>query len=464
MKKILFLLSLSLIVMALSTSSFMENWKYSEIFKPAGLSVAVYDLGENKFILRENSEKVLTSASIQKLFSTAIAIHSLGPKHQFETKLAYTGTIVDGGLRGDIYIFPNFNPTLGNKKFNRDLSEVTGVIKSWLSRNKVKTINGIKIIDSTLESETLPRTWLWEDIGNYYGANPCGTVFNENIVELYFESGKPGEQTKIVKKVPDLPLLHFENRVKASKQNKDLAYCFGGPYDKGLIIEGTIPANRRNFKVKAALQRPQRGLSYLVYNALKKSGIIIKGQYGAYSKPQKKYKQFAVVKSAFVEQIAKRTNHKSVNILAENLLQNSYRVSNSNESMETWVKNYLKTQFDIDVSGMRIKDGSGLSCFNAVSSKQFVELLIKMKDNDAFKKSIPVAGKSGTVRSFLKNSPLNGKVRCKSGSMTGVRSYAGYLDNEGKRYAFSIIVNNPGGSDSEVITKIEELLNYINSL
>ena len=136
--------------------------------------------------------------------------------------------------------------------------------------NKIKVIQGVKVIDSTMELETLPRTWIWEDIGNYYGANPCGTVFNENILELYFESGKPGEPTRIVKMVPDLPLLQIENRVKASDQNKDLAYCFGGPYDRGLVVEGTIPANKRSFKVKAALQRPQRGLSYLIYNALKK--------------------------------------------------------------------------------------------------------------------------------------------------------------------------------------------------
>lgn len=465
MKKVLLLLPLSFLFMALSTSDFMKSWVSSEIFKPASLSIAVYDLEDDKFLLEENAEKVLTAASVQKLITTAIAIQSLNPKHQFETKLAHTGTVVDGVLRGDIYIFPNFNPTLANKRFNRDLSEITGAIKSWMFKNKIKVINGVKVIDSTIESETLPRTWVWEDIGNYYGANPCGTIFNENIVELYFESGKPGEPTRIVKMVPNLPLLKIENRVKASEQNKDLAYCFGGPYDRGLVIEGTIPANKRSFKVKAALQRPQRGLSYLIYHALKKGGLTIKGKHGAYPKPKKKYKQFGVVKSASVAEIAKRTNHKSVNILAENLLQNSYKFSNSEEQMETWVKVYLKTQFEVDVTGMTIKDGSGLSYFNAISSKQLVQLLVKMKDNQSFRKSIPVAGKSGTVRSFLKNSTLNGHVRCKSGSMTGVRSYAGYINNNsGKKLAFSIIVNNAEGMDSEVKIKIEELMNHIGTL
>ena len=266
MKKVFFLILISLFFMALSTSDFVNDWLLSELFKPASMSIAVYDLEKDEYLIEENSEKVLTAASTQKLITTAIALHSLPTDYQFETKLAHTGTIRDGVLRGDIYIFPNFNPTLGNKRFNRDLSEITGSISKWLLKNKIKVIQGIKVIDSTMNIETLPRTWIWEDIGNYYGANPCGTVFNENVLELYFESGQSGNQTKIVKMVPDLPLLKIENRVKASTLNKDLAYCFGGPYERGLVVEGTIPSNRRKYKVKAALQRPQRALSYLVFN------------------------------------------------------------------------------------------------------------------------------------------------------------------------------------------------------
>ena len=377
-------------------------------------------------------------------------------------QLAHTGTIRDGVLRGDIYIFPNFNPTLGNKRFNRDLSEITGSISKWLLKNKIKVIQGIKVIDSTMNIETLPRTWIWEDIGNYYGANPCGTVFNENVLELYFESGQSGNQTKIVKMVPDLPLLKIENRVKASTLNKDLAYCFGGPYERGLVVEGSIPANRRKYKVKAALQRPQRALSYLVFNELKNAGLTIKGKYGAHSIPKKKSKQFAVIKSPSVTEIVKKTNYKSVNILAENLLQNSYHFSKSKKDMNAWVKWYLETKMEVGTAGMQIKDGSGLSKFNAVSSKQIVQVLIKMKNNKAFKESLPVAGKSGTVRSFLKNSKSNAYIQCKSGSMTGVRSYAGYIRNKsGKTFAFSIIVNNAEGSGKDVQVKMEELIDFI---
>ncbi|MAW65080.1 MAG: D-alanyl-D-alanine carboxypeptidase/D-alanyl-D-alanine-endopeptidase [Flavobacteriales bacterium] len=465
MKNFFFLIAISIFLMSLSTSDFVNDWISSELFKPASVSLTVYDLEKEEYLIEENSEKVLAAASTQKLITTAIALHSLPSDYRFETKLAYTGSFRDGVLRGDIYIFPNFNPSLGNKRFNRDLSEITGSISKWLVKNKIKVIQGIKVVDPTIDLETLPRTWIWEDIGNYYGANPCGTVFNENVLEIYFESGQPGEQTKIVKMIPDLPLLKIENRVKASDVNKDLAYCFGGPYESGLVVEGTIPANRRKFKVRASLQRPQKALSFLVYNTLKQGGLTIKGKYGAYSSPKKNSKQFASIKSPLVQEIVKKTNHKSVNILAENLLQNSYHFSKSEKDMNAWVKWYLETQMEVGVAGMQIKDGSGLSKFNAISSKQIVQVLIKMRDNQAFKYSIPLAGKSGTVRSFLKNSTLNGYVRCKSGSMTGVRSYAGYINNKsGGTFAFSVIVNNADGLGTDVQAKIEELIDFIGLL
>ena len=464
MKKIILFLPILILGIAATTSDYLNTWLSDEMLQPATVSLAVYDLDSNEYVLQHNSQKVLPAASVQKLITTTIALKTLGSDHQLETILAYTGDIKDGILRGDIYIFPNFNPTLANKRFGKNISEITGAIKSWLAKNNVKVIAGIKVVDPTMKSETLPRTWIWEDIGNYYGANPCGTVLNENILELYFESGAAGEPTKIVKTIPDLPLLRVTNRVLSSEKNRDLAYAFGGPYERGLVVEGTIPANRKNFKVKAALQNPQKALAYLVYEELKKSPFLtIKGKYGTLEKNKRPYKQFGVVKSASVNEIVKKTNHKSVNILAENLLQNSHMHSGSQRSMGIWAKDYLANKLNISVAGMQLKDGSGLSRFNAISSQQLVELLIVMKDNKAFQNSLPTARKSGTVKSFLKNSSLN--VRCKSGSMQGVRSYAGYMSTtSGRKFAFSIIINNAEVKGSNVKKKIEELLIHVGGL
>ena len=85
----------------------------------------------------------------------------------------------------------------------------------------------------------------------------------------------------------------------------------------------------------------------------------------------------------------------------------------------------------------------------------------KSPNREVFKASLPVAGATGTLKSFLKNTPLQGKVSAKSGSIHRVKCYAGYINTKGKNYAFSIMVNNPNGTLSETTKKMEEFLLYI---
>lgn len=63
---------------------------------------------------------------------------------------------------------------------------------------------------------------------------------------------------------------------------------------------------------------------------------------------------------------------------------------------------------------------------------------------DTYVNLFPKAGREGTVKNFLKNTVLEGKLVLKSGSMNGVHCYAGYkLGRNGKpTHAIVIIVNN----------------------
>ncbi|MCD7930218.1 MAG: D-alanyl-D-alanine carboxypeptidase [Tannerellaceae bacterium] len=72
--------------------------------------------------------------------------------------------------------------------------------------------------------------------------------------------------------------------------------------------------------------------------------------------------------------------------------------------------------------------------------------------------SLPKVGEEGSVRNFLKGSALQGKARFKSGGMSRVRSYAGYVQKEDKEYVVAIIVNNYQGESRNIIQKMEKLL------
>ena len=107
-------------------------------------------------------------------------------------------------------------------------------------------------------------------------------------------------------------------------------------------------------------------------------------------------------------------------------------------------------------------DGSGLSRFNAVTAKQLVGILKYMNESEhkeLFLKSLPVAGKSGTLRTLGRGTAAQARVKAKSGTMTRVKSYAGYVTTKNKRnIAFAIIANNYNCTSFQMKKKMEKIM------
>ncbi len=76
-----------------------------------------------------------------------------------------------------------------------------------------------------------------------------------------------------------------------------------------------------------------------------------------------------------------------------------------------------------------------------------------------FYSSLPDAGKEGTLKNYFRDPVFEGRIKAKSGSMTRVRSYAGYLKTlSGTDLVFCIIVNNFGGPSQRIVSGIEGIL------
>jgi D-alanyl-D-alanine carboxypeptidase/D-alanyl-D-alanine-endopeptidase (penicillin-binding protein 4) len=62
-----------------------------------------------------------------------------------------------------------------------------------------------------------------------------------------------------------------------------------------------------------------------------------------------------------------------------------------------------------------------------------------------------VAGKSGTMAGMGRGTTAEGRVYGKSGTMTRIKSYAGYVDTQsGKKLAYAMIINNHTCSNSQM--------------
>jgi D-alanyl-D-alanine carboxypeptidase/D-alanyl-D-alanine-endopeptidase (penicillin-binding protein 4) len=109
------------------------------------------------------------------------------------------------------------------------------------------------------------------------------------------------------------------------------------------------------------------------------------------------------------------------------------------------IKAFWKSR-GLDTKGLVFDDGNGLSRNNAVSARHLVDLLYIMQSSQYFKpfyESLPLAGFSGTLRKAMKGTAGQGRVRAKTGTIAGVKSFAGYIHTRsGEQLVFALLVNN----------------------
>lgn len=438
----------------------------------APFSFYVVNMETKEVIADINGDMSLPAASTMKLVSTATAIKVLGLNHKFTTSIAYSGTIdsVSKTLNGDLIIVGGGDPTLGSKYYT-DEGEENIFFKHWVDSIKaagILHINGRVIADgSAYKYQGVPSGWVWGDLGNYYGAGPNGLTIYDNILKLYFETKGIGTITKLICTEPYIPKLHITNEVTAAKSKRDNAYVFGAPYSFDWFVTGSIPSNKEDFMVKASNPDPELTVAHAMNAILQENGVSVK----YYPETERNLMKDSTYRqsnrttifthySPSLTSIINLTNRYSVNLFAEHLLSElSHHRSGygSTYNGALIAKAYWGKKFN--TANLIITDGSGLSRSNAVSAKFYTDLLTYMKGSSTFKNSMAVAGKKGTMSSIGRGTSAQGRVYGKSGTMSKMKAYAGYVDTKtGKKLAYAMIINNYSCSTSKIKSYFQNLM------
>ena len=443
----------------------------------AAFSFTLIDLEKDSLIATHNPNQSMVPASTMKLITTCSALEILGADTTFTTRIEYTGKIDSATkvLHGDLIIRGGGDPALGSKYFKDHYQKEQSLIDQWakaILALGVDSVTGCVIgDDGFFDFDPMPSSWIWGDMGNYYGASPSGLTIYDNLVELEFTSGpNAGDATKITGMNPEIPGLKFRNHVLAENISSDEAYVFGAPYSYDRFVRGSIPKGRSGFKVKASIPDPALLAAQQLQEALQtklKFGTLpttvrLLNQKKKYE--DKKGKLIVATVSPTLAEIVEPTNMKSVNLFTEHLInQIGFHVKGKADyfSGSEAIIAHWKEQ-GLDVSGLYISDGSGLSRFNAVSSYHLTGILAlmhKSKNRSALLKSLPVAGRSGSIRGLCRGTKAENNLTAKSGYMTRVRSYAGYVTSKsGKKMAFAMVVNNYTCSAKRMKKLMEKLM------
>lgn len=432
-------------------------------------TMSVKDCASGKVVYEREPRRNVTPASILKIFVTAAAFDRLGADYKIKTRVYRGGEISGGTLKGNIYIKGAGDPSLGSQ-FVKDARTAGDTFRLWADALKaagIKSVDGAVAADESAFDGDQPGSWAWEDIGNYYAARASALTIGDNLYKLYFKpAAKAGGAAELLRTEPALPELAIDNRVLTGPRGSgDNTYIFGFPGSSAAFIKGTVPLGVDEFVIKGALPDPALYAAGAFTAYLAANGISVSGKPLKQAAPSGAV-ELAATEGSPLEAVVRVTNKHSFNLYAELLLrQLALRrgLYGSSEEGIKLLKEFLAAQ-GLDVSGMKLDDAAGLSKDDTVKAENFTDLLCAVYKKDYFGKfrdtfvfpNDPDA--TGHVRRLGANTPLAEELRLKSGSLSGVRSYTGYLKTKkGRTLAFTFILNDYS-VDTSGIDKLHERL------
>jgi D-alanyl-D-alanine carboxypeptidase/D-alanyl-D-alanine-endopeptidase (penicillin-binding protein 4) len=447
----------------------LRSLKKDASLKHASLSYVIsdYSTGKPVQIASSNPDMSLVPASVMKVLTTAAALEILGEGTVFHTLLQYDGKIEDRILKGNLYIKGGGDPTFG--------SQVT--FDRWekvIHDLGIDSISGNVIGDPTVFSHfTIPSTWTWGELLLPYCAPASGLSYSGNVFKAKGSKSKKGKFKPGADDIqPQIPGLEMENDVTEIEEGPSETFLQGDPTALSLSIQGSIEKGNAIFPYSGVIPNPALVVANEFRNQLISSGIPIGGQAfnienadsSILSMIQKDRKDIGSSYSPSVAILVALTNLYSNNLFAEHLSKqiglskyhSGYTESGCKAVLEFWKSK------GIDTEGMFLYDGCGVSRYDGITSRQLTDILFYMTTSPAFStfyNSLPLAGVSGTLTRYMKGTKAAGNLRAKTGSISRVKSYAGYVRTvSGKRLVFSILVNNFTCSGPEMVKKLETIM------
>ena len=443
-------------------------------FKNALWGLSVRDAATGEELISCDNARNLIPASILKLFVTGAALEIIGPETRFKTRVYLDGTITKGVLSGGMYIRGGGDPSFGSGLI-KGAPAAEAEFEKWFQALKaagVSEVNGPVIADDSLfTGQSLPGSWFWEDVGNYYSAQPTALAINDNLYKLYLKPGaKTGDPAAVLRTEPDIPELRFDNLMTTGPAGSgDNGYIYDFPGQYAATLRGTVPLGPAEFAIKGAIPEPalfaaREFTAFLNARGLKVAGKASRSgtamDYGA-------ARFLAETQGAPLKDIVFITNKRSFNLYAEMLLRQLAVAKGRPGTAENGVsvlKDYLASN-GVDVAELRLSDASGLSRLDLVNADDFTVFLGRLSKKSFFGDYLsslvspadPDA--TGHIKKMGVNTRLEKSLKIKSGSLTGVRGYAGYLTTQkGRLLTFTSILNNYTAPAAEVDRLQESVL------
>ncbi|GAA4902145.1 D-alanyl-D-alanine carboxypeptidase/D-alanyl-D-alanine-endopeptidase (penicillin-binding protein 4) [Stackebrandtia albiflava] len=415
----------------------------------AGLVVAdaqtgdiLYDRGGNQRLVPASNTKLLTSAA---------AMEILGADHRFVTDVAHDGRIRGKTLHGDLYLRGTGDPTM--------LAEDYDALAARIAEAGVKTVKGDLVADDTAyDAVRLGPEWGWDDQSYYYSAQISAltvapdTDYDAGTVIVTVDGGESGDAPEVSVE-PATDYVDFDIRATTVAADGETDLTVEREHGTNtIVVTGEIAAGD-SVGEWVTVWEPTGYAADVFASALREHGVRVKGDVRLGEATPADAEVLADHRSMPLSELLVPFMKLSNNGHAETLTK-AIGLHVSGEG--SWPAGLAAVEdfvagLGMDTDAQRQSDGSGLSRWNLIPPREFIDLLVSARGADwfdAWYASLPVACDSerfvgGTLRSRMCDTPAEGNVRAKTGSLTSVSGLSGYVtDADGRELVFSLISND----------------------
>src|SRR3984957_2920097 len=451
-----------------------------------GILVVDRDSGETLYEL--NADRFFTPASNAKIFTTSLALATLGPNFRFRTPLETTGKLGgDGHLSGDLVLIGRGDPDLSNRKFPyAGKVERDGPVEKILAEMADEAIaKGIKQIDGDIIAddsyypyEPYPPGWSIGDIFFTFGSPISAIAFNDNTITVTVTPGiKIGDPANIVVE-PASAADTFTRKISTVDANARLEVgVVQQPGPEFLLLQGMVPLAHAPVKLDLAMPDPAETAGASLKQIFESRGVHVSGTVRVHHAPPPEiYPDAPVVLGP-----QPAVTDPNTLILAEHLslpLLESIRLTNKvsqNLHAEMFLRavGHEKKGFGVTDAGLWteqdflksagiadgdvvLRDGSGLARDDLATPRATVQMLRydeRQPWGTDYISTFPVAGVDGTLETRMQGTSASGRIMAKTGGLDHVRALSGFTTTVGGEHlVFSIFDNNnpQRGRDSAI--------------
>lgn len=395
--------------------------------------IVVRDLTTGDLLYDYQGEKLFLVASNVKLTTVAAALDYWGVNHTFVTTLSARSPD-----RTTVRLQGSFDPSFSSQ----DLQQMAAnLAQQGIRQIPVLEIGGVTPV-------TIEPTWAIEDLTMGYAAVVTRFSVNQNALNLEVVPQQLGQPLALRQPAANFRVVN-ETRTVAPSEPEFLESEVRG---QQIIVRGQLHGGSEPAEMRIPLSEPRAYLQQQVQRAFAQAGIQVQ--------------QIRLVETAepLADVLVRHTSHplgalilpilqESDNFYAEMLLaaleaaQPGYR------------QRYLQ---QIGVQGAVLVDGSGLSRQNWLTPNGLVTLLQQMARTgyaSLWRRSLPLAGRSGTLRQRLRNTAAQDRVWAKTGTLRGVVALAGYVEPvQDRPLVFSIVLNQAGTTPLQLRSGLDRIV------